>query len=210
MAQDGVHSGISFERTIASARQTMGLGEIARLAVDSFRAAKVRFALTALGMVIGTASVILVVAISATGRQYILSEIQGIGTNLVYLEYAGGGSGAVTNTQTDFLAYQDERSVDEQVPSISSSSVVLEMHQSISLNGLSKEILVLGVEPEYRHVRNLVLLAGRFFDDEDETTHSKVADVTEQFATAMFGSPSGAIGHNFQINGIPFTIIGVF
>jgi putative ABC transport system permease protein len=201
---------ISFEKTIASARQTIMLSEIARLAIDSFRASKVRFILTALGMVIGTASVILVVAISATGRQYILSEIQGIGTNLVELEYAGGGSGAVTNIQSDFLVYDDEHTVDEEVPSISASSVVLEMHQNISIEGVSHEVLVLGVEPQYRQVRNLVTLAGRFFDDEDETGHGKVAVVTEPFARAMFGSPAEAIGGTFQITGIPFTIIGIF
>jgi putative ABC transport system permease protein len=188
----------------------MVLSEILRLAVDSFRAAKMRFALTALGMVIGTASVILVVAISATGRQYILSEIQGIGTNLVELEYAGGGSGAVTNIQSDFLSFDDERSIDEQVPSVASSSVVLEMHENISIGGVVREVLVLGVEPPYRQVRNLVTLAGRFFDEEDETAHNKVAVVTEPFARAMFGSPGEAIGRTFQIRGIPFTIIGTF
>jgi putative ABC transport system permease protein len=201
---------LSFERTLASARQTMLLSEIAHLAIDSFRAAKVRFALTALGMGIGTASLILVVAISATGRQYILSEIQGIGTNLVYLEYAGGGSGAVTNTQSDFLTYDDERSIDENVPAVASSSVVLEMRQAITINGDTHQVLVLGVEPQYRSVRNLVSLSGRFFDEEDETAHGKVADVTEPFARAMFGSADAALGRSFQINGIPFTIIGTF
>ncbi len=187
------------------------LSEIAKLAIDSFRSSKVRFLLTALGMVIGTASVILVVAISQTGRQYILSEIQGIGTNLVELEYAGGGTGAVTNTQSDFLTFEDEHIVDEQVPSVASSSVVLEMHQNISIGGgLTREILVLGVEPQYRAVRNLVTISGRFFDDQDEVTHGKVAVVTEPFGRAMFGSPSEAIGRTFQINGIPFTIIGTF
>jgi len=201
----------SFERTIASARQTIMLSEIAKLAIDSFRSSKVRFLLTALGMVIGTASVILVVAISQTGRQYILSEIQGIGTNLVELEYAGGGSGAVTNTQSDFLTFEDEHIIDEQVPSVASSSVVLEMHNNISIGGgLTREILVLGVEPQYRQVRNLVTLSGRFFDEEDENVDSKVAVVTEPFARAMFGSPGEAIGRTFQINGIPFTIIGTF
>jgi putative ABC transport system permease protein len=201
---------LSFEKTIASARQTIMLSEIAKLAIDSFRASKVRFILTALGMVIGTASVILVVAISATGRQYILTEIQGIGTNLVELEYAGGGSGAVTNIQSDFLVFDDEHTIDEEVPSIAASSVVLEMHQNISIGGVVREVLVLGVEPQYRQVRNLVTLAGRFFDDEDETAHGKVAVVTEPFARAMFGSPAEAIGGTFQINGIPFTIIGTF
>jgi putative ABC transport system permease protein len=210
MVPERTHHRISFERTLASARHTMVLSEIARLAIDSFRAAKVRFALTALGMGIGTASLILVVAISATGRQYILSEIQGIGTNLVYLEYSGGGSGAVTNNQTDFLTYEDERSIDQNVPSVAASSVVLEMRQNIGLNGTTHEVLVLGVEPQYRHVRNLVLLSGRFFDDEDESAHAKVADVTVPFARNMFGSADAAIGRAFQISGIPFTIIGTF
>jgi len=189
----------------------MVLSEVARLAIDSFRVSKVRFALTALGMVIGTASVILVVAISATGRQYILSEIQGIGTNLVEVNYAGGGSGAIVNAQTDFLTYDDEYAVDERVPAVAASSVVLEMHQRIGFTeGMVKEVLVLGVEPHYRQVRNLVPLAGRFFDEEDETTHAKVADVTEPFAREMFGSPAAAIGRTFQISGIPFTIVGTF
>ncbi|MGN6593673.1 MAG: ABC transporter permease [Terriglobales bacterium] len=211
MSQDPAHHHrLSFERTLASARQTMLLSEIARIAIDSFRAAKVRFILTALGMGIGTASLILVVAISATGRQYILEEIQGIGTNLIYLDYAGGGSGSATNNQADFLTYQDERTIQEDVPSIAASSVVLEMHQEISINGASHMVLILGVEPDYRHVRNLVLLGGRFFDEEDTATHAKVADVTVPFATAMFGCPEAALGRVFTVNGIPFTIAGLF
>jgi putative ABC transport system permease protein len=211
MAPEHTHHRLSFENTIASARQTMVLSEIAHLAIDSFRAAKLRFALTALGMAIGTASVILVVFISATGRQYILNEINGIGTNMVELEYAGGGAGAVAANQTDFLTFDDERAVDEEVPAVVASSVVLDMHQSISFgNGLSKEVLVLGVEPAYRQVRNLVTLDGRFFDDEDETAHAKVADVTVPFAVAKFGSAAAAVGKTFQISGIPFTVIGTF
>ncbi len=211
MTAEQKHHRLSFERTIASARQTMVLSEIARLAIDSFRASKLRFVLTSLGMAIGTASVILVVFISATGRQYILNEIQAIGTNMVELEYAGGGSGTVNANQTDFLTFDDERAVDEQVPAVAASSVVLDMHQNISFGGgLTREVLVLGVEPEYRHVRNLVLLAGRFFDDEDETTHTQVADVTGPFAIAMYGSEAAAMGKTFQITGIPFTIIGIF
>ncbi|HEY6444939.1 MAG TPA: ABC transporter permease [Acidobacteriaceae bacterium] len=210
MPSEHAHPHRSFERTLAAARETMLLSEVARLAIDSFRAAKVRFALTALGMGIGTASLILVVAISASGREYIMSEIQGIGTNLIYLDYAGGGSGSATNTQSDFLTFQDERSIDEDVPSIAASSVVLEMHQDISINGVTHNVLVLGVEPEYRHVRNLVTLSGRFFDDEDETEHTKVADVTVPFASERFGSADAALGRSFQINGIPFTIIGTF
>jgi len=95
----------SFQETLLSARRTMLLSEILKLAIDSFAANKLRFALTALGMVIGTASVILVVTIGLTGRQFILNEIQKIGTNQVEVEYSGGGAiGAEKVQYNDFLA----------------------------------------------------------------------------------------------------------
>src|SRR5271165_561414 len=68
----------------------MALGEIIAFAYDTFCSNKVRFMLTALGMVIGTASLILVVTIGMTGRQYALNQIQAIGTNEIWAEYQGG------------------------------------------------------------------------------------------------------------------------
>lgn len=202
---------LTFEKTLASAKQTMLLSEVVKLAVDSFRASKVRFALTALGMVFGTASLILVVTIGLTGKQYIQKQIQGIGTNMVELEYSGGGTSAVKNFESDFLTKDDERAVNEQVPSIAASSPVLEMHDRIGFGGgVVKDILVLGVSEKYQRVRNLVVLSGRFFDEEDDSTHTKVAVVTEPFARQMFGSPDAAINRTFSISGIPFTIIGTF
>jgi putative ABC transport system permease protein len=188
----------------------MVLSEIVRLAIDSFRASKVRFALTALGMVIGAASLILVVTIGLTGRQYIISLLESIGTNMVYVEYSGGSSGGVNNFQSDFLTRDDESAVVEQVPAVKYSSPMLEMHDRISINNTEKEILVLGVTPDYKMVRNLEILDGRFFDQEDEMSHSKVADVTELFAQTMFGTDAAAVNQTFSISGIPFTIIGVF
>ena len=70
------------------------LGEIFSFAYDTFCSNKVRFALTALGMVIGTASLILVVTIGMTGKQYVLNQIQAIGANMVYAEYQGGAGNA--------------------------------------------------------------------------------------------------------------------
>jgi len=200
----------SFEKTLASAKRTMLLSEIVLLAIDSFRASKVRFALTALGMVIGSASLILVSTIGLTGKDYILNLLQSIGTNMVYIEYSGGGTGSVNNFQSDYLTREDERAVDEQVPSVMYSSPMLEMHDRISINGTEKQLLVLGVSPQYQQVRNLKVLAGRFFDEQDELTHTPVAVVTQVFAQEMFGSQDAAINQSFQISGRPFTIVGTF
>src|ERR1700761_2236225 len=202
----------SFERTLASAKRTMVLSEIVSLAVDSFRTNKVRVVLTSLGMVIGSASLILVVTVGMTGKQYILHLIEAIGTNMVQVEYSGGGpgSGAQHDFRNDYLTREDETAVVEQVPQVAYSSPLLQMQPRISFgNGVVKDILVLGVSPQYRQVRNLILINGRFFDEEDDASHAKVAVVTEPFARQRFGSAS-AVNQTFQISGIPFTVIGTF
>ena len=202
----------AFQETLLSARRTMLLSEILKLAMDSFRASKVRFALTALGMVIGTASVIFVVTIGMTGKQYILELIQKIGTNSVELEYAGGGVTAAERVRyNDYLTLQDEKNVDAQLPGVMYSSPVLEMHDRISFGGgVVKDTLVLGVSPQYLNIRNLIVTDGRFLDETDNDTHTKCAVVTEVFAKERYGSSDAAVGQTFEITGIPFTIIGVF
>jgi putative ABC transport system permease protein len=201
-----------FEQTLRSAGRTMLMSEILKLALDSFQASKTRFMLTALGMVIGTASVILVVTIGMTGKRYILEELQKIETNSVEVEYAGGGTTAAERVlYNDYLTRSDEKAVDDQMPDVLYSSPVLDMHERISFgSGVVKDTLVLGVSPDYQHIRNLVVTAGRFFDDTDDSAHLKCAVVTQAFARSRYGSDDEAIGQTFEIQGIPFTIIGVF
>ena len=202
----------SFEETLISARRTMMLSEILKLAIDSFKAAKMRFVLTALGMVIGTASVILVVTIGLTGRQYVLGLIQKFGTNSVEVEYAGGGATAAERVRySDYLTRDDEQAVLAQLPDVMYSSPVMDMHDRISFGGgVVKDTLVLGVSPQYQHIHSLLVPAGRFFDDTDDSTHQKCAVVSEMFAKERFGTSDSAIGRSFEISGIPFTVIGVF
>jgi putative ABC transport system permease protein len=202
----------TFEETLLSARHTMMMSEILKLAMDSFRASKTRFLLTALGMVIGTASVIMVVTIGMTGKQYILGLLQKIGTNSVELEYSGGGvTPAERARYTDYLTRDDEKAVVQQVPGVMYSSPVLEMHSRISIGGgVVKDAVVLGVSPQYQQIRNLIVDNGRFLDETDESAHIKCAVVTEIFAKERYGSIDAAVGQTFQILGIPFTIIGVF
>ncbi|MBI2682889.1 MAG: ABC transporter permease [Acidobacteriales bacterium] len=192
------------------ARTTMPLSEIASLAIDSFLTAKLRFALTAFGMVVGTASVILVVTIGLTGKQYILDQIQGIGANMVYAFYEGGGSASVSTSQADFLTVNDMRAVRAQVPGIQAASPMLQINDRLPIQGKERDILILGVDPEYRVVRNLLITHGRFFDEEDSQARNKVALVTPKFATKAFGSPMLAIGQTVKISGLPFVVVGVF
>ena len=193
-----------------SLRPRMAVGEILAFAYENFCSNKVRFALTALGMVIGTASLILVVTIGMTGKQYVLNQIQAIGANLIYAEYVSGGE-RITNVTADPLTLADMEAAQEDVPGIIAASPVIPLGERIPIGGgKERDIQILGVYPEYRIVRNLVVLSGRFFDAQDAQAHNKVGVITQKMAEALYGSQEEAIGKVIKLSGLPFTIIGTF
>ena len=100
---------------------------------------------------------------------------------------------------------------EQQVPGIKEASPVLNLHQRIAVNGgKEQDILVLGVDPQYKTVRRMVVSAGRFFDQQDAQSGNKVALITENLARTQFGSLDLALGQTIKINEVPFVIIGTF
>jgi putative ABC transport system permease protein len=191
-------------------RAHLALGEIFSFAYETFVSNKVRFALTALGMVIGTASLILVVTIGMTGRQYALNQIQAIGTNEIWAEYQGGPQ-HLSGSTPDPLTIEDLAAVQQEVPGIAASSPIVRLSDRIPIgNGKEKDVTILGVSPEYLLVRNLIIPSGRFFDQVDSQAHNKVALITEKMAIQIYGSAAGAVGHVIKLTGLPFTVIGTF
>ena len=191
-------------------RPRLALGEILAFAYDTFCSNKIRFALTALGMVIGTASLILVVTVGMTGRQYVLNQIQAIGANLIYVDYSGGAQ-RITAVAPDPLTLEDMLAVQERVSTIAAASPFTQLNDRISVgNGKEQDILVLGTYPEYRQVRNLIILSGRFFDAQDAQMRNKVGVITEKMARKLYGTPEDAVGRIIKLSDLPFTVIGTF
>jgi putative ABC transport system permease protein len=186
-------------------------GEVVSFALETFCVNKVRFALTALGMVIGTASLILVVTIGLTGKHYILDQIQAIGANMIYAYWEGNANSIASSAPRDNLTIDDMTAVRQEVPGIWASSPMVELHDRVTVpGGKERDILVLGVSSEYQAVRNLQLLAGRFFDTDDTQSRNKVAMVTRQLAETLYGSADNSIGQSIKLSGLPFTVVGVF
>ena len=184
-------------------------GDMMSFAYETFCSNKVRFALTSLGMIIGTASLILVATISLTGKQYLLNLIQSIGSNMIYAEYQSGSR--ITNSTSDPLTLDDLAAVRVSVSGIVAASPVIDLADRIPLGGgKERDIHILGVSPEYKTVRNLVVVSGRFFDLQDQQAHSKVAVIIDVFAKEVYGSPEEAIGKVLKVSGLPFTIVGTF
>src|SRR5271167_4221895 len=180
------------------------LGEILRFAYDTFCSNKVRFALTALGMVIGTASLILVVTIGMTGKQYVLNLIQSIGANQIDAEYQGGEQRNVT---PDLLTVDDMYAVLQQVPGIVAASPVVPLDDRIPIGGgKERDLRTLGVFPEYTAVRNLVVLSGRFFDAQDEQARNKGRILQKKGIEEIYGLVGDAIGKTVKVKGRPFNI----
>jgi len=191
-------------------RFTIGFNEVLSFAYDSFCSNKLQFTLTALALAVGTASVILVATIGLTGKQYILRQLQSIGTNMIYADYQGGAQRI--DSTPDPIMIDDVQAVREQVSSVVAASPTVALGDRISVGGgKQSDILVLGVDPEYLRVRNLKVLAGRFFDNQDSSGRNKVAVVTEKLAQKLYGSTPVAVGHIIKLSGgLPFTIVGVF
>jgi len=196
---------------IAKVTRSMAFGEFLSQAFAAFRADKVRAFMTALGMVIGTSSLILVVTIALSGKQYVLAQIENIGTNLVWAEYEGVVNASSNASFRDYLTYDDMIAAEQQVPEIKAATPVLNLHERISAGGGKEtDILVLGVDPNYQEVRRMKIVAGRFFDDQDSELFNKVCLITQKFAERHFGDGDAALGGSVKIMGLPFVIVGVF
>ncbi|MEK7406354.1 MAG: ABC transporter permease [Acidobacteriota bacterium] len=188
----------------------MFLQEALRFSFHALRANPVRTLLTALGLVIGNASVILVVTISLTSREYILEQIQGIGSNMIYAYYEAGSQTA-PEVEADFLKWADveaaRRQLDGRVRAITG---VMTSFDRMMIEGREEDVRAIGSDEHYAQVRNLVLLAGRALDAEDVTLRRKVALLTEKLAQRLFGSPQAALGQIIKIHGLQFTVVGAF
>jgi putative ABC transport system permease protein len=110
------------------------------------------------------------------------------------------------------MTVDDVRAVREQVPSVVAASPTVALGDRISIGGgRQRDISLLGVDPDYVRVRNLVLLSGRFFDAEDSAGRNKVGLITEKLALKLYGSPRDSVGRIIALSaGLPFTIVGVF
>ena len=188
----------------------MFLAEALRFSVQSLGANKVRTFLTALGLIIGNASVILVVTISITSRDYILDQIRGIGSNLIYGQYEAGGNSSI-KVDADFIKIADVDAIRRQLGSeIVAATGIITNYDRIVIGGKEQDVSVIGSDEQYAEVRNLKLVTGRFLDSSDVSLRQKVALLTPKLASRLFGSSSAAVGQQMKIHGLQFTLVGVF
>jgi putative ABC transport system permease protein len=188
----------------------MFLGEAFRFSAQALRANPIRSFLTGLGMVIGTASVILVVTISLTSRDYILEQIEGIGSNIVFAYYVTSGP-TVTSADADYVKMTDVEAVRQDLAAdIVAATGVMSSFDRVLIGSRQREVKVIGTDQEYRAVRNIVISSGRFLDSSDLALREKVILLTDALAARMYGVRATALHRKVRLFGIEFTVIGTF
>ncbi|MDR3763827.1 MAG: ABC transporter permease [Acidobacteriota bacterium] len=175
------------------------------VALDALRANKVKAALTMLGVIIGSACIVLVVTIALIGKTYVMAQIEGVGSNIVYATYNGGGGGV--RSQTDELNLSDMEAIGHMAH-VHDVAGTHDMGTSVIINGQVKPVALVGVTEGFQRIRNLLILEGRFFDDMDQAEGSKACLITQELARLL--GPGPKVGRQLRVGEQTFTIIGVF
>jgi putative ABC transport system permease protein len=176
-------------------------------ASESLLANKMRSGLTVLGIIIGVAAVIAVLAIGNGTQESILGEIQGVGTNLLFVTQ--GGSEDVSNPKPLTLLDAEALADPFSAPSIDGVAPVLNGRVEINFAGENKSTTLVGVTPDYASVRNIGLSEGEFISETELSGRSAVVIIGTEVAEDLFGRKSGLVGEKVRIEGQPFRVIGV-
>jgi putative ABC transport system permease protein len=185
----------------------MDFHETFTVALDALRANKLRAMLTSLGVIIGSASIVLVVTVALTSKRFVLQQIESVGSNLVWVEMIKTPDKAQPLSHE--LTLDDMEAIRSSVPQVVQVAGVRELPMSVVARGVERPVNLVGVTQGYQEIRRLLVLRGRYFDATDMETRDKVCLITKQLAERLFG-PENAIGRNVRMGELTFTVVGVF
>ncbi|MDR3559803.1 MAG: ABC transporter permease [Candidatus Pacebacteria bacterium] len=185
-----------------------------KISYRNLMAAKFRSFLTVLGIIIGVAAVIIIMAIGQSAQALILDQVSGVGSNLIgVLPGASSSNGPpaaamgiviTTLTYDDFLALTDGRNVSE----VSVGAGYVMGTQTASWNGTDLTSSFVGTTANYPEVEDTSVASGRFFTHDEETNMGRVAVVGSNLVQDLFGGAS-PLGKTIKIKDQNFTVIGV-
>ena len=185
----------------------MDLRETLSVSIDALRANKLRAILTSLGVIIGSASIVLVVTVALTSRKFVISQIEAVGSNLVWAELVR------TSEKAQPLSYEltleDMQAAKDTIPGIAQVAGTTDLQMSVVARGVVRPVTLIGVTEGYREIRRLIVMRGRFFDQLDMESRSKTCVITPQLAKRLFGLDD-PVGRDLHVGELIFTIIGVF
>lgn len=188
----------------------MNLLEIFHLSTTAILANKMRSLLTMLGIVIGVTSVILLISVVSGLKSYITKEIQGLGSNLMFvIPGKVGGARSPGGVQVNRLAMQDAQNLKTKLAGLADVSAVVQKVATLKyLNKTDKNVTMVGVEANYPKLISVTFEKGRGFTVSEENTGKKLAIIGLSAESKLFGTNS-SLGQKISIENVKYTIIGV-
>jgi putative ABC transport system permease protein len=188
----------------------MLIGEIIRVALGALRANKLRSLLTMLGIVIGVAAVIAVVALGTGAQSAVKDRISSLGTTLLTVMPGQQRGMGVTFDQSMKLTMDDAKAVEDRSPSITAVQPEMTSRLQVQYLNQNTSTSIVGTTSNYLEVRKYALEAGRMFSRSEDEGRQRVAVLGPTVLEALgINSPDAIIGEPVRIRGIQFTVIGV-
>ncbi|MEO6525818.1 MAG: ABC transporter permease [Gemmatimonadaceae bacterium] len=188
----------------------MLIGEIIRVALGALRANKLRSLLTMLGIVIGVAAVIAVVALGTGAQSAVKERISSLGTTLLTVMPGQQRGMGVTFDQSMKLTMDDAKAIEERSTAITAVQPEMTSRLQVQFVNQNTSTSVVGTTSNYLEVRKYQLQAGRMFSRAEDEGRQRVAVLGPTVLEALgVNSPDAIIGEPIRIRGIQFTVIGV-
>jgi len=178
------------------------------LALQELRGNKVRAALTMLGVIIGSACIVLVVTVALVGKRYVVGQIEGVGVNLIHAELVHTGD-AQRISLADEIDLADMDAVKAELPHATVVAGSHDMPMTFVVNGVSRPVSLVGVTEGFQTIRRFLIIRGRYFDEDDMNSRSKVCLITRELAELAFPDED-PLGKDIRLGDLHFTVIGVF
>jgi len=184
----------------------MDIRETISVAIDALRANKLRAALTSLGVIIGSASIVLVVTVALTSKKFVLSRIESVGSNLVWVELVQRPD------KPQPLSYEmslEDMEAAKTIPNVIQVAGTRELPMAVIANGAERPVSLIAVTDGYQAIRRLLILRGRYLDAADMEMRGKVCLITPQLSERIFGQDN-PVGKPVRMGELTFAVIGVF
>jgi putative ABC transport system permease protein len=183
-------------------------GETWKIAVQALLAHKLRAALSTVGVVIGSASIVLVVTVGLTGGRYVIGQIEGVGANLIYAELMRTGA-QQPGTLSDEMTLADLEAVAGGIPGVVAVAGSRDIPMAVAVGGAAHAVTLIGVTDGFQQIRRLLVIRGRYLDHDELVSSPKICLVTEELARVI--SPgTDPIGAVVRVGDLPLTIVGLF
>lgn len=180
-------------------------------AMRSLAKNKMRTFLTMLGIIIGVASVIAMLAIGQGSKQSIQAQISTLGTNVLMIWPQASSTGGVRMEagSSQRMTLEDVTVIRERCPSVSLITPQVRTSGQLVNGNSNWRTSVFGVYPDYFEIRNMGLISGNYFSMSDDRSATKVCIIGLTVVENLFGEGADPVGAFIRINKIPFKIVGV-